>query len=237
MQQVAVRCVELDDVETGLVRASGGVDEGVHDVVDVGERHGAGRCVTVEGDRGRAESLPTACVDGHAAGGLTREGAVGRRLASGVRELDSDLRAVRVDGVDDAAPCGHLVVVPQAGVLGADAPLGRDGGGLRQHEPETTDSARRVVDEVPRGRDTVARLAAVLTHRREPDAVAELDVAQGEGFEQLGHAGAFRQDRARPRTAPRGAHATTVVRDAIFPRPVVLAANRSVRTPQMPRRA
>ena len=187
MEQVAVRGVEFDEIETGPHRPRGRRGEGGDDLGDVLGCHllrlrefrigdGAGPC-------GR----PSALGFGHAALGLTGEGPVGAGLAAGVRELDADDAALGVDEVDDGRPGFGLLVVPDPGVLRGDAPFRDDGGGLGEDEPEASLRAGAEVDEVPGPGHAVLGLAGVLAHRSQPDAVADLGPAQGQRFEQLGH--------------------------------------------------
>src|SRR5699024_6519860 len=82
----------------------------------------------------------------------------GGGLAAGVGELDRDLRAPVLAEPRDAVPGGGLGVVPQSGVLGTDPALGRDGGRLGDHQPETAGGARPgAPDASPWGRRPAPR--------------------------------------------------------------------------------
>ena len=143
--------------------------------------------VTDEGLRRRPDRGPTARVRGHTPLRLAREPAVGGRLASGVRQLDADRGVLGVREVDDAGPGVPLLVVPQPGVLGADAALGCHGRGLGDDQTEATLGSGAQVDQVPVGRHAVFGLHGVLAHRGQPDPVLHRQVAQGQRFEECGH--------------------------------------------------
>ena len=81
-----------------------------------------------------------------------------------------------------------------AGAAGGDAALGGDAGHLGVDEAGAALGALAEVDEVPVGRDAVHGL--VLGHRRDDDAVLELEAAQAEGGE---HRAADRRRSSRRR--------------------------------------
>nr|BFE86263.1 hypothetical protein GCM10020093_088640 [Planobispora longispora] len=111
MDQVAVRAVQLDPVESGVDGPSGGVGE----VLD--RRLGlSGGQLDRDGDvlhAGRREDLRRGPYgrgrDGQAAG------VVGVADPAGVHDLGEDPAARRVDGVGHLAPARHLLVGVQAG--------------------------------------------------------------------------------------------------------------------------
>ena len=107
---------------------------------------------------------------------------LGRALGPGMAELQADLRVgLGVHEIDDALP-GRLVLgLVGAGAAGRDAALGRDAGHLGVDEAGAALGALAEMDEVPVGRAAVHRL--VLRHRRDDDAVLQLQVAQPEGRE------------------------------------------------------
>ena len=123
VHQVAVRRVNLDDVETGGDRACGPGDEGVDDLAHLACRQGARISQPLECDRRGRDCWPAAFADRHRALGGSGAPGVGRGLAAGVRELNADLCAVRVCELHDTLECLLLRVVPEAEVVRRDAPL------------------------------------------------------------------------------------------------------------------
>ena len=104
VEQVAVRRVDLDDLEPGLLGPARGVAEGAHDGADVVGRQLARHGVALgeRPARSGADRLPAAAAlaDGPAAA----PGRLGRGLAPGVRELDRGHRPLLGDEACDAAP-------------------------------------------------------------------------------------------------------------------------------------
>ncbi|MDR6118392.1 hypothetical protein QE370_001576 [Aeromicrobium sp. SORGH_AS981] len=210
VQQVAVGGVHLDGVEPGGVGPAGGVGKARRQLADLLDRQRAGRGVPREGDGRRRHGLPAAVLDGHAAlagGGSAGVGerGEGRRLASRVRELDPDRHALLVHRRDHPCPRLLLDVVPESGVLRADAAFGHHRGGLGEEQPEAARRPRDEVRQVPVGRHAVAREARVLAHRRQPDTVAGGDAAEGDGFEKSTHVSGATSSTVRifPARSPR----------------------------------
>ena len=206
VQQVAVRGVDLDGVEADRDSSAGGVGERLHDLADLLDGEG-GRCVVpLEGDVGGRDGRPPAVVDRDRPG-PRGPGAVGRRLAAGVGELDPDRGALAVHELDDPAPRLGLLVVPDPRVLRRDPALRHDGGGLGQHQPEPAGRPRAEVHQVPVVGHAVGR--GVLAHRRQPDAVAQRQPTQRDRLEQLGQgfssggAAGHRDNRCSGATVPR----------------------------------
>ena len=97
-------------------------------------------------------------------------------------ELDADPRVrVRVDEVDDALPGVDLPLLPQARAAGRDPPVGRDAEHLGHHEPGAAERARAEVHEMEVVR--VAVHGRVHVHRRDDDAILELELAETERHE------------------------------------------------------
>ena len=144
VQQVAVRGVDLHSVEPRDLRAAGGGGKGAHHAAQfVGAHHRRGGEEVVKAVLVRPDDLPAAQLGGHRA--FAAPGGVGARFAPGVRELHPNVSAVLVHEISDVTQRHDLAVVPQAQVLGADAALGRDGGGLGQNQSRP---AERVLAEV-----------------------------------------------------------------------------------------
>jgi hypothetical protein len=116
-----------------------------------------------------------------------------------VRQLDPGLAALRVDEADDPRQHRDVLVLPDAEVLRADAPFGRDGRGLGKDQRRAADGAAAEVDQVPVVREPV--VAGVLAHRGHEDAAPEIDAAQHERIEQGRHARCPSGGKARRRPA------------------------------------
>ncbi len=202
VHEVAVRGVDLEHVESGVDRAAGGRGEVVDDLPEARGVERDGRAVTGERLGRRGDRLPAALLGGHGAAAGER---VGGCLAAGVRELDGRDRAHLVDEVDDRLPRVALRVIPDARVLGRDARLGADPGGLRHHESRAAAGERAEVREVPGARHAVAGVDAVLAHRRDPDAVAGGDAADGDRLEERGRGHGDPSRRAAARILEGGA--------------------------------
>jgi hypothetical protein len=71
-----------------------------------------------------------------------------------------------------------VFIFPNPEILRADPPLGQNRRGLTENEPGAADRAAPEVHEVPVVRKPV--LARILAHRRDDDAVAQLDAAEAE---------------------------------------------------------
>ena len=179
-EQVAVRQVQLDQVEAGLEREPGRAHEVVVHVVHVGARHLA-RCRPAgpEGQRRGPHGLPGVVVLQR---GIALPGQAARGLAPGVCELHADLRgAAGVHEVDDALPGVALRVVVEPRTAVGDTTGLRDVGHLGDHEPGATHRARPEVHQVPVVNDAVDR--RVLAHGRDDHAVGQLELAQAQGRE------------------------------------------------------
>ena len=115
--------VDLDTVESRPTDAAGGGDEIVNEILDFGRRH-----------------LP-----GHGSGGRVIDGGRGDRfrtavfflrLASGMGQLDEDLRGVPVDGFRDPGQAGDEAVIVDGDLPGACLARGLDIGVSRDDQPD-----------------------------------------------------------------------------------------------------
>jgi len=171
VQQVAVRAVQLDPVQTGLDGAAGGVDELRDDPRQL-----------VGGQLARHLEGLHALRGEHLAGRRDRrrrDGALagdrGVADATGVHELHEDPAVLLVDRVGDQAPAGDLGVGVQAGGVRVALADGRRLGALGDDEAGA--GALGVVLGVDRGRGG-ALAGAVAGHRRHDEAVLQLKLAQ-----------------------------------------------------------
>ncbi len=182
MQQIAVREMQLDGVEAEPHRALGGIGEGGAYARHILFGHGARRMpARSERQRRGRDRLP---------GILSRRQRLGafpwtlrRSLASGMGELDgelcrSDVPAMRDDAIERLL--AGIGIEPEAAV--GDAAVALDmgrlddqhaGAGIRQHAE---------MGHVPVVGDAV--VGAVLAHRRNDDAVGNVEVGEPYGREQ-----------------------------------------------------
>jgi len=84
---------------------------------------------------------------------------------------------VPVQEVHDPCERGDVAVLPDAEIVRGDAAFGKDGGGFREDEANTSDGATAKMDQVPVVGVAVA--AGVLAHRRDSDAVGQSEIANG----------------------------------------------------------
>ncbi len=185
-----MRAVELQEIEPGAVGGLGGpyellaygresgVVERVRHLVDaraVRQRRGSvQRPVALR--QGLVDAVP------HEAGGA---------LAAGVAYLGADGGAgrTRVHEVGDAPPGPFVLGRVQTGAAGGDAAPLADADHLGHDQARAAEGAGAEVDEVEvAGR---AVLGAVHVHRRDDDAVAQGQSAQGQGREHGGRAGRY----------------------------------------------
>ena len=184
VEEIAVRRVDLDHFERGLLGPPRGIAEGADHRAEVVARQLARHGVALgESQWARPDRLPAAASLAHRT--AAAPGRLGPGLAPGVRELDGRNRSLPGDEAGDGGPRLRVRVRPEAGVVGADPPLGRDGARLGDHEPGPADRAAAEVHEVPLGGQAVRR--RVLAHRRDGDAVAERRLAQPQGREERAH--------------------------------------------------
>jgi hypothetical protein len=100
-------------------------------------------------------------------------------------ELDAGHGALGLHESGDVGQSRNLLVTPEADVAVGDAALRRDGGRLDDDKAEAAQRELALVDGVVGGHEPV--LGLVHAHRRDRQAVAEGDVAQGDGLEKLSH--------------------------------------------------
>ncbi len=213
VQQVAMRRVDLDDVEAGGERAPRGRAVVVEQPPDVVVGHRVRRRVALApAARRRALGAPRRLA-ARAVGVGQRTEAVPRRLrrrlAPGMLQLDARGGAGFVQQRREPPERGDVRVVPQPVVVPRAARPRRDRGRLDHHQRRAAEREAAEVREVPVADAAVAR--RVHLHRRHDDAVAQRGAAQRERREQRGvrrHASpsggrARRHRRLRARAAPR----------------------------------
>jgi hypothetical protein len=180
VEEVAVGTVDFDELESGGDGAAGGGDEQLDDFgAAVGGDFSRGEVVLGEGGGADAERSP-------ALGRAAFPASIGAGFPSGVGELDSGDGTVGDDLVDDFGPGGDVVVRPDAGVVGGDSSLGRDGHGFGDHHSGSADGARDEVGFVPGVREA-GGVAGIHAHGRDADSVSQGVAAEGEGGEEKAH--------------------------------------------------
>ena len=99
-------------------------------------------------------------------------------------QLDADGRTVLVNEVDDRLQGLDLAVLPQAEIGGADAPARVDRRALGEDQAGAAQRELSEVNEMP-GRG-VTGVGGMLAHRRDHDAVLQLQVPKLERLEEDG---------------------------------------------------
>ena len=182
VQQVAVGAMHLERVEADGGRPHRGRGE----VLDhLGEALGVQRrrrrpAVVVGHGRG-ADGAPRRLPLAQRRAALP--GAPRARLAPGMAELHADPR--RPDRAAEGRHPLHLHrlrLVPEAGAAVGDPPLGRDAGRLDQHEAGPGHRHLPEMDVVPLGHPALD--GGVLAHRRDDDAIGQVQRAEGDRLEQ-----------------------------------------------------
>ena len=169
-----LRCFSSSGEEVGL--DSGDVVQG-HGCRHIGQ-------MRAEGHGRRGDGLPAARIV-RSNMVVAFPGTVGAGLAPGVGDLDTRHRAT---GLDRAGNTGHalgLLVIPQPGASGADAPFRGYRSGLDDHQTGAATGQAGVMMQVPVRGHTID--SAVLAHGRHRDAVAQGDVLQLERGKQCRH--------------------------------------------------
>ena len=156
MDQVAVRAMDIEHVEAGLMRAPRRLPPALDHFGISARQHARRRIGLGRVDRARRDKLPLVPVV-DLGRWLQRRAAFPRpeapRLAPRVAELDARHRVVQADEIDAALQPGNERVVPQAEIADRAAAAPLDLG--RLHEDEAG-AARRVaadIHQVPVGRE------------------------------------------------------------------------------------
>ena len=102
-----------------------------------------------------------------------------------MRELNSGAGALQIDETRDPLERLEMPFAPGAEILRRNPALGRDGGGLGEHQRRAANRPRSEMGEMPIVGVTVN--ARILAHRRDADPVGEVDVAHAKLAEQMRH--------------------------------------------------
>ncbi len=178
VREISVGAVKLERFESGGEGAACGLGESVDDGIDSGERESFWNWIgCAERDRAGGDRLQSAGFDrNRRAVILPRH--VAACFSSGVGDLDAGNRAMFFDECGNALQHRDVFVFIDAVIAGADASARFDGGGFHDDEPSAAYRAAAEVHEVPIGRESVN--AGVLTHGRDGDAIAIVDLADCE---------------------------------------------------------
>ena len=122
--QIAVRGVDLDGLESGFHGTACGRRERPGDAVDLIHAQRARRSVTPVGDFARSDRGPSAGLLGHGVGDISKPEATRGSLATGMVELDGGRRSGFLDAFGDPTPGVDLTVLPQADVMRRNTPSG-----------------------------------------------------------------------------------------------------------------
>ena len=196
--QVAVRVVQFQPVEADARGALGRTYELVADRVHIGARELAWHLVLRRPRHGGgADDLPIVGCERRVRF-LPAE--LGRAFWSRMAELDRDLRVgLGMDEIDEPLPGALVLVGVEAGAAGRDAPLRRNAGHFGEDEAGAALGALGVMHEVPIVRRAV--LGLVLRHRRDADAVLQLQPAHAQRHEH-GRPHRLRLDAGRALVEP-----------------------------------
>jgi hypothetical protein len=102
-----------------------------------------------------------------------------------MRELDAGARALRTDEARDPLERLEMPFAPDSEILRRNAALGRDRGGLREHQRCAADRPSGKMREMPIVGVAVYR--RILAHWRNADAVGEVNVAHAKFAKQMRH--------------------------------------------------
>src|SRR5262245_38071010 len=148
MQQITVSSVQLDEFGAGGIGPAGSTNKCFHDpgnlrdgqpvrnLIAFGERNGAGGK-----DRG-----PSALSRSDGLSAIP--GLIGARFPAGMRQLNARHRTLFRDEMEYPAQGFDVKVAPDTKVLGADAPVRRDGRGFRNYGGGTAYRTTTKVDKV-----------------------------------------------------------------------------------------
>ena len=188
--EVRVGRRELDAVHPALARPHGAGAEAVDQVADLGSREGARLDVeALRRHRGRRDR-----------GRARRRGDL---LAPAVEELQEETRAVRADGVAEAAVGRHDLGQVAADRVRRQEARGVHRGRLEEDRPDAAARPGLLVGDEVVGRHVVVHEARLV--RRRDDAVAQLDRAELDRPQDV----RVRALGAHARVAPRTATAST----------------------------
>src|SRR3954447_26893061 len=168
VQEIAVRHVQLDDVEACIQRQLGGPDELLDDLLDLaGGELVRNRLAVAKWNRTRRERLPGMRTFANETSAPPR--CIGRGFPPRVSELDAGDRAIAFDEGGDAAERIGVLLRPDAAIPRGNAAFRRDAARFDHHQSGAADCAAAEVDEMPVRREAV--LARVLAHWRNENAV------------------------------------------------------------------
>src|ERR1700730_699042 len=106
----------------------------------------------------------------------TLPAAHGAALAPGMGQLQSGHRSIGVNELGNAGQHRNVFVRPDPEIPGSNPPARLDGGSFRHHEPGATNGPRTQMSQMPIRRESI--LCPILAHRRNPDAVTQVDLPQ-----------------------------------------------------------
>ena len=92
-------------------------------------------------------------------------------LAPGMRQLNSNPRALRMNEPDNLLELRNVLIFPDAKIVNRDPPLRNNRGSLKYHQPRTALSTAPKMNHMPvMGK---AILGRILAHRRNTDSIGK----------------------------------------------------------------
>src|SRR5580698_7561712 len=171
MQQITVSRVNLDEIKASLKSSARGLAKAFNDCLDSRQielsRHSIVRRKCDCAGRKRLPAAFSGCYQHRSR--LERRSRTA--LASGVRQLHTRSRALRMQKLRYTAQVWDVLVLPNAKIGGRNAAFRQNCRSLKHHQPSTSLRAATQVHQVPVIGKAV--LAGVLAHGRNADAIAE----------------------------------------------------------------
>jgi hypothetical protein len=187
VQQIAVRAVELDGIDTEPRGTLGRRSEGFTHPREALSVEGDRRVLAVlVRDRRRRDRLPAVCMIGCDLHPVFPR-YLRRGLATGVRQLNGNLHVgPAADAFQHPGDRGFCRVVPESHIGVGDPCVGQDGSRLDGQQRRTRERKMAEMDEVPVGHAAID--GRVLAHRRDNDPVGQFEGTDPKRCKQRAHA-------------------------------------------------
>jgi molybdate transport system substrate-binding protein len=182
MDQVPMRGMNLQYLKSGKHRPPDCANEIRNDLLNGRHRQRFGhRIPLVKVNGARRNRLPAVAAE--------RLTAVPRfvhaTLATGMRQLDPDLTALRPDKFDDPPQTLDMLVFPDPQIARRDAAFRSNGRGFRENQPGATNGPGTEMHQMPILSHAVMR--RILTHGRNDNTVTKGNISYLKGRKQLAH--------------------------------------------------
>src|SRR5277367_906624 len=176
--------VNLNDTEARFASTTCGRGKCRNDVPNTIDGERSGHWIVGEGQCTRGNDIVPASFSFRDPS-VTCPRAVGARLATGVRQLQSSHAALLMNKPDDSSEWLDVLVHPDAQVLRADSALRKDCSGFRKHQSSPAYRAAAQMHEMPVVSVSVS--AGVLAHWRNKYAIHKPNVPNRERIKQVSH--------------------------------------------------